>query len=173
MRRLVPLLVPLLLAGCAGDPEDQADQAGHAGQSPASSSPSSSSPTLPAPSRDTTQRPGAIGVPHEDEGVARTGEVATRTSVCVDDADPRWAFDGTVTAIDDGEVTFTVHESFSGELPATYVVEMGAPVKRGGSETGPSYSVGTRMLVSGAGDAAWGCGATVYFDEESASAWRS
>jgi hypothetical protein len=41
------------------------------------------------------------------------------------------------------------------------------------SESPPSYSVGTRLLVSREDAIAWGCGFTRYVDEETAAAWRS
>lgn len=97
-----------------------------------------------------------------------------RRALCVLDARPGFSFDGTVTAVDDGEVTFEVHELFSdGDLPATYVVDMGAPVEGRASETGLSYGVGTRMLVVGDRGEVWGCGRTVYYDEETAADRRS
>lgn len=162
MRAAGLVLTAALLTGCGGPADDDA--------APPEPATTSASPTLPG-----STSPGAAkgAVPHEDQGVALTGEVRTQVTKCVLDGRPRWAFDGTVTAIDDGEVTFEVHESFRGDLPATYVVAMGAPVTPGHSEASPSYSVGTRLLVSGSGREAWGCGGTLYYDAESATDWRS
>jgi hypothetical protein len=161
MRATGLALTAVLLAGCGGDNQ------------PAPAPPSRSGPAPPTPSATTPAGPGKGAVPHEDVAPARTGEVRTGTARCVRDGVPRWSFDGTVTEIDRGAVTFEVHETFLGDLPATYVVEMGAPVTAGHSEAAPSYSVGSRLLVSGSGDEAWGCGGTLYHDEESAADWRS
>ncbi len=77
-------------------------------------------------------------------------------------------------AIGRGEVTFDVGEVLDGtDTSDTRTVRMGAPVTSGASETAPSYARGTRLLVSGSDDQAWGCGGTVYYDEETAAAWRS
>ena len=161
MRAAGLVLTAALLTGCGGPADDA---------SPPEPATTSASPTLPGA---TSPGPATGAVPHEDQGVSRTGEVPTRITKCVLDGSPRWAFDGTVTAIDDGRVTFEVHESFRGDLPATYVVEMGAPVTAGHSEASPSYAVGTRLLVSGSGSEAWGCGGTLYYDAGSAADWRS
>lgn len=166
MRLLVLLLAPLLLAACNAEP------ATDTGPQPAPRS--TGTPPSPSASGPGRPGPGPAVVPHEDQGVARRGPVATRTERCVLDGRPAFSFDGTVTAIDDGAVTFDVNEWFSGDdRPATVVLEMAAPVRGRASETGPSYSVGTRMLVEGAGRTVWGCGRTVYYDEETAADRRS
>lgn len=164
VRAPILLLVPLLLAGCSSEPATAPPPAPTEGFGEA----------LPAPSPPDPGRQGAAPVPHEDAGVVRRGSVATRRATCVFDARPGFSFDGTVTAIEDGQVTFEVHELFSdGDPPATYVVEMGAPVEGRASETGPTYSVGTRMLVEGARGTVWGCGRTVYYDDGTAADRRS
>lgn len=164
MRLLALLLVPLLLAGCSAAP------GGEAAPDPAAE------PTTPPapPSSAVPGTPGPAVVPHVDGGVARRGPVATQDALCVSDARPGFSFDGTVAAIDGSQVTFRVNETFSGtDLPATFVVEMGRPVTGRATETGPSYAVGTRMLVVGDGGKVWGCGRTVYYDEEVAAERRS
>lgn len=123
---------------------------------------------------------------------------------CVEEYGPRtlagrdFAFDGTVTAIGAGTtdrpgmgklgyagVTFDVHEWFAGGDDATTTVDIdhpgGDPSRDVGDELGPSYAVGTRLLVSGAHRwgletdedlIAWGCGFTRYYDERTAAVWR-
>jgi hypothetical protein len=156
-------LAAVLLTGCGSPAADD----------PAPAPPSSPEPAPPTPSGTSPAGPGKGAVPHEDVAPARTGEVRTKTARCERDGVPRWSFDGTLTGVGSGAVTFEVHESFLGDLPATFVVEMGAPVTAGHSEAAPSYSVGSRLLVSGSGDEAWGCGGTLYYDVESAADWRS
>jgi hypothetical protein len=85
-------------------------------------------------------------------------------------------------------VTFTVHEWFHGGSGGTVTVDMWPPAE--GPETtqvpdgewGSPYAVGTRLLVSGEprwggeplGQAvAWTCGFTRYYDEATATQWRT
>lgn len=159
MRTLGFLLPAALLAGCGGTAEEAAPDSATRTAAPSSS---------PSPSPD---GPGKGGVPPRDERPTRTGEVPLKSAPCAEGA-PAWSFDGTVTDIGRGEVTFEVHESFLGDLPATYVVAMGAPVPPGRSDAPPSYAVGTRMLVEGS-DGEAGCGGVSYYDEETAQDRRS
>ena len=109
-----------------------------------------------------------------------------------------FSFDGTVRAIGPvvrdpsggwpwyAPVTFTVHEWFRDASGGTVTVRMPPPQAAGAfgelGETGPSYRVGTRLLVSGAlfpehakiRRLAWVCGGTTrYYDRENAAAWRA
>lgn len=84
-----------------------------------------------------------------------------------------FAFDGTVVAIGDAGVTFDVREWFAGGDAANVTLTMAGPTQSGMSESPPSYTVGTRLLVSGEDQIVWGCGFTRYFEEETAAAWRS
>lgn len=105
-----------------------------------------------------------------------------------------FSFDGTVLAISSGPtdqtvpryaaVTFTVNQWFRGDSGDTVTVNMMAPLAAGEvfSESGPSYGVGTRLLVSGeprsgqsdlSGALAWGCGYTRYYDQQTADSWRA
>ena len=108
-----------------------------------------------------------------------------------------FAFDGEVTALgesvsnrdDSGDldlvgVTFRVHRWFAGGSGGTVTVDMDPPTRSwsGVSEWGPSYGVGTRLLVSGQprwGGApleqpiAWACGFTRYHDEATAAEWAA
>ncbi len=169
MRLLALLVTGVLLAACGGSSSERS--------APRTPAPSTDAPTdAPVPSlpggRAGPTRPGPSVVPHRDQGVTRSGPVALRAPC--ERGVPGFAFDGTVTGIDGGQVTFEVHETFGEtDLPATTVVTLGAPVSPGPSETSPSYSVGTRLLVSGDDGTAWGCGATRYYDEATAAEWRS
>ncbi len=95
------------------------------------------------------------------------------------------AFDGTVVAIGDGLVVFDVNEAFAGVDSPQITVQMASPSAHHASgetdEFAPRrYSVGTRFLVSGVLQLhsggrpfVWGCGFTRYWDEQTASTWRS
>lgn len=126
--------------------------------------------------------------------VSNGGEEAAATS-CAEAYSPAavarrsFAFDGIVVDVgpsvsDRGDggvadmnlpgVTFEVQEWFEGETDAdTVTVDMQIPRDE--------FSRGTRLLVSGearwggqplAKPIAWGCGFTLRYDEDSASAWR-
>lgn len=101
-----------------------------------------------------------------------------------------FAFDGTITAVGASAapdasmtryatVTFIVNEWFKGGKDVSADVVMPAPLEKGQiqGETGPSYGVGSRLLVSGegAGEAlrAWGCGYTRYADATTSANWRA
>lgn len=105
-------------------------------------------------------------------------------------AERAFAFDGTVAAVGQAAdpdvpvvpVTFEVHGWFHGGKGQAVTVDMAAPLVAsglGGARRGPSYGVGTRLLVSGEApeDAkvpvAWGCGFTRYHDVATAAAWAA
>ena len=153
-----------------------------------------SSPSAATDSADRSPSSGPTG--------DRTGPLpAAALTSCAAEYSPRalagmsFAFDGTVTAIEEGVtdragagpsdyagVTFAVTEWFRGEGGATVTVDMDAPTDvTAAGETVPSYAVGTRLLVSGEprwGGAplddpiAWGCGFTRYYDASTAADWR-
>lgn len=169
MRLLGLLFLALLLAGCGDD--------GTAASERSPSPESSPTPTVPKPGGDTPEGQPPVDGLLED---TRTGAVPVRGLVAcsetysVEFARARdFAFDGTVTAIGEGDVTFQVHEWFVGEGPQSFTVAMWAPTQPKMSESPPSYFVGTRLLVSGDDGMATPCGFTRYYDEETASAWRS
>lgn len=138
--------------------------------------------------------PYAVG---QDPTADRTGELPTGAMAsCVEQYTPDavdrrgFAFDGVVVDIGDpvgghdlpyAGVTFAVEEWFAGGSGATVTVDMPPPLEGGGSTTslgGPSYAVGSRLLVSGepqpggADLMAWSCGFTRYHDPQTAAAWR-
>ena len=104
-----------------------------------------------------------------------------------------FGFDGTVSKIHTWgktRVTFRVNQWYRGGSGAEVTVTLPAPIdtalgQRASSDeqlTSPSYTVGTRLLVSGSfadgtrdvSDAyVFGCGFTRYFDETTARQWAS
>lgn len=84
-----------------------------------------------------------------------------------------FAFDGTVTAIDGDAVTFTVVETFAGDV--TDPVTLTATAMTGTSVTsagGTSLAVDQRYLVAGDETFAWACGFTQPYDPAVAADWR-
>lgn len=154
-----------------------------------------------APLADT--RP-SISPSHSAEPDARTGALwpPGAAQSCVEEYSPRtlqhraFAFDGVVIDIEDGQtsqadsgpldlaaVTFEVKEWFKGGSGAEVAVDMGRPDegREVAAEFGPTYELGTRLLVTGeprwGGGAlddpiAWGCGFTHYYDANTAAIWR-
>jgi hypothetical protein len=83
-----------------------------------------------------------------------------------------FAFDGTVTAVDGDQVTFTVNESFIGDASGS--VTLTAPdTSQTSLEGGVPLEVGERYLVSGDDGIVWGCGFTQAYDESTAAEWAS
>ena len=86
---------------------------------------------------------------------------------------------GTVSAIDNGWVSFDVGEAFKGDLGATVVLNaellMAGP--EGGAVTSVSEvlitAVGERFLVSGSDGYAGVCNQTQAYDAAQADAWRT
>ena len=83
-----------------------------------------------------------------------------------------FAFDGTVTAVEGDQVTFTVNESFIGDASGS--VTLTAPdTSQTSLEGGVPLEVGERYLVSGDDGIVWGCGFTQAYDESTAAEWAS
>lgn len=82
------------------------------------------------------------------------------------------AFDGTVAAIKEDDVTFTISRSFRG--PDGGTVTLAAPGMTGGIVTsagGPSFEIGQRYLVAGEDRFAWACGFSQPYDPDIAAEW--
>ena len=82
------------------------------------------------------------------------------------------ALDGTVTAIDGDDVTFSINRAFRGVAGDT--VELTAQGMTGtsiSSGDGASFEVGQRYLVAGEDRLAWGCGFSQPFDSAVAQDW--
>ena len=156
--------------------------------------------TPPAASKGTLPSPTGIartGPLDQGNGSASCVEAYSLTSL----KGRAFAFDGTVTSIGPARsnrpgvrldlvaATFTVNEWFRGGSSPTVTVDMSPPraaqpIDMSAGAWGPSYGVGTRLLVSGEprwggaplDDAiAWeGCGGfTRYFDKVTADSWRA
>ena len=119
------------------------------------------------------QQPGSIGsVPTPSSDPAGGGEMAS--CLMYDPAIlPTFdiVFDGSVTAIDGDQVTFSVNAAWKGvdgsvtlTAPSTSVALVG-PV--------PDFEVGGRYLVTAAGSNINACGYTLEFDAETAATWAA
>lgn len=83
-----------------------------------------------------------------------------------------FAFDGTVTGIDDDEVAFAVNEVFAGDIGASVTLTAtGMTGTAITSTSGTTLTVGQRYLVAGDGEFAWSCGFTQPYDAAVASDW--
>ncbi len=83
------------------------------------------------------------------------------------------AFDGTVTAINGNEVTFTVNDWYKGGSDSTLTLDGNGMV--GGAITsagGPNLDIGQRYLVAGDGGFVWSCGFTQPYESATAQAWH-
>lgn len=82
------------------------------------------------------------------------------------------AFDGTVQAVDGDKITFNVTRWYRGGNGTT-TTRNGASTLGSISSAGPSVALepGTRLLVSGDGGFAWGCGFTQPYDATVAAEW--
>jgi hypothetical protein len=119
-------------------------------------------PASPSPSQD------PVG-----GGAAGGGAAGMCLAFSLDELAMRdFAFDGTVTVVDGEQVTFTVNESFIGELSGS--VTLTAPdYSQTSLEGGIPLEVGGRYLVSGDDGIVWGCGFTQAYDASTAAEWAS
>lgn len=138
-----------------------------------------------------------------DVGSTSGALFGSETTSCVEPYSPAaarghaFAFDGDVVSVgpsvtnrSDGAdldvvgVTFAVREWFAGGGDDTFTVDMPPPghCPEASSESGPEYTTGTRLLVSGEprwggppqnSPIAWTCGFTRYYDPQTAAQWRS
>jgi hypothetical protein len=109
-----------------------------------------------------------------DGGAAGGGAAGICLAYSVEElANRDFAFDGTVTAIDGDQATFTVNESFIGDLASS--VTLTAPVSSEDiSFEGDTELVqGERYLVSGDDGIVWGCGFTQPYSDTLAAEWAS
>lgn len=130
-----------------------------------------------------------IAADEEVDSTSTGGGSSTSSASCIEtyslDALPnrRFAFDGTVTAIESGSrvadeeaapvrVEYQVNEWFKGGEGDTVTLQSWDFIVAGGAGD-PALDVGTRVLVSGDEDMAWGCGFTREYSARDARAWRN
>jgi hypothetical protein len=121
-------------------------------------------------------RAGGPGPSPSDGGIAGGGG---GTAMCIRFdlellAQQEFAFDGTVTAIDGESVTFKVGKWYRGpdgaSVTLTQVGQGGGAVMEG---ILVDFQVGSRYLVSGAGNVITGCGYSQAWDASAAADWAS
>ena len=86
------------------------------------------------------------------------------------------AFDGTVASFNGDNVTFDVHNWFTGGSGAQTTLNSNGLAGGSGAVTsldGPSLEVGQRLLVSGSGGFVWACGFTMTYDTAIAGDWAA
>ena len=80
-------------------------------------------------------------------------------------------FDGTVSAIDGDQVTFTVNEGWKGADGSITLTDLDTGVALVGST--PDFEVGGRYLVTAAGPNINACGYTLDYDADTAATWAA
>ena len=111
-------------------------------------------------------------------GVVPGGSVGMGSASCVEPYSQTalthrtFAFDGTVSAINGEQVSFTVNKAFRGAVGTTITLD--APGMTGTAITsagGPNLTAGQRYLVAGDDHFAWACGYTQPYDPGVAAEW--
>jgi hypothetical protein len=122
----------------------------------------------------------AVGGGGSAPGIAPGGSTGTGSAACVEPYSPTaithrtFAFDGTVSAINGEQVTFTVGTAYRGAADGTITLE--APGMTGTAITsagGPNLALGQRYLVAGDDHFAWACGYTQPYDAAVAAEWQA
>lgn len=122
----------------------------------------------------------ALGGRGNAPGITPGGSVGTGSAACVEQYSPTtlanrsFAFDGTVSAINGEQVTFTVGTAYRGAAGGTITLD--APGMTGTAITsagGPNLAVGERYLVAGDDHFVWACGYTQPYDAAVAAEWAA
>lgn len=122
----------------------------------------------------------ALGGRASAPGITPVGSVGTGSASCVEPYTPTaitnrsFAFDGTVSAINGEQVTFTVAKAYRGAADGTITLD--APGMTGTAITsagGPNLAVGERYLVAGDDHFVWACGYTQPYDAAVAAEWAA
>ena len=124
-------------------------------------------------------RPASIGPSQDpvggvDGGAAGGGAAGICLAFSPEELAKRdFAFDGSLTAVDGDQATFTVNASFIGDEGGS--VTLTAPLSSGdiAFEGGTELVVGDRYLVSGDDGIVWGCGFTQPYSDAAAAEWAS
>ena len=80
-------------------------------------------------------------------------------------------FDGTVTAVDGDQVTFTVNDGWKGAKGSVTLTAPTVDVALVGPM--PEFTVGGRYLVTAFGSTINACGYTLAYDAKTAAAWAA
>ena len=121
---------------------------------------------------------GGAAAPPPQTGNGGGGGTAICLAFSMEELQARdFAFDGTVTAINGTQATFTVNDGFWGVEDGASIT-LGADLMVGEPEVvalegGPLLIVGERYLVSGDDTYAWSCGYTRVYDEATAAEWAA
>jgi hypothetical protein len=122
----------------------------------------------------------ALGGRSPAPGATPGGSVGTGSASCVEPYSKTaithrtFAFDGTVSAINGEQVTFTVGKAYRGAAGGTITLD--APGMTGTAITsagGPNLAVGERYLVAGDDHFVWACGYTQRYDAAVAAEWAA
>ena len=123
------------------------------------------------------QSPGGRG---NAPGITPGGSIGTGSAACVEQYSPTtlanrsFAFDGSVSAIDGEQVTFTIGTAYRGAAGGTITLD--APGMTGTAITsagGPNLAVGERYLVAGDDHFVWACGYTQPYDAAVGAEWAA
>lgn len=122
----------------------------------------------------------AFGGRGSTPGITPGGSTGTGSAACVEPYSPTaianrsFAFDGTVSAVNGEQVTFTVGTAYRGVAGGTITLD--APGMTGTAITsagGPNLAVGERYLVAGDDHFVWACGYTQPYDAAVAAEWQA
>jgi hypothetical protein len=83
------------------------------------------------------------------------------------------AFDGTVASSAGDQVTFTVHDWFTGDSGDSVTLDAQGIAPGTITSAGPALEIGKRYLVSGSGGNVWSCGFTMTYDTAIANQWAT
>jgi hypothetical protein len=111
----------------------------------------------------------------------QTGNGGGATGMCIQFSPEElaardFAFDGTVTAVNGDQATFTINTAFWGVSGSEVTLTAGiGMIEESGValDGGPLLVIGERYLISGDDTFAWTCGYSVVYDEATAAQWAS
>jgi len=121
---------------------------------------------------------GGAAAPPPQTGTGGGGAIGMCIQFSIAELQARdFAFDGTVTAVDGDQATFTVNTAFWGVKTGssvTFTAGVGMLEESGiALDGGPLLVVGDRYLISGDDIFAWTCGYSQVYDEATAAEWAA